>query len=344
MSELLSRPLARVLSRLERYSRLPCGDYMGRCPAHDDAVLSLSLRWANGRVLLKCHAGCPTHAVVKALGLTWFDLWDSDHKDQSPVASVPSPARVLEERDILLRDRVYRMLLDSLDLSRKHYTDLQNRGLDPVWIDRAGYRTLRFLGCVKAARLALSTFGERAYDVPGLVYSMGRPAFTASDGLLIPVRNPAGQIVGILVRADAGLHKYRWLSTARASVGMPVHVPLGTVEALAQEGKLRLTEGPLKADVAFRLSGVPTLGVGGIAAWKRSLPLLELLKPECVLLAVDADWQTKANVAQSLRDWADTLHSLGYPISLEHWPLALGKGIDDALLAGVEPKLLPYED
>lgn len=50
-------------------------NYRARCPAHDDRNPSLSVREGNdGRILLKCHAGCETAAVVGALGLSLGDL------------------------------------------------------------------------------------------------------------------------------------------------------------------------------------------------------------------------------------------------------------------------------
>jgi hypothetical protein len=47
-----------------------------RCPAHDDRNPSLSITAAAGRVLLRCHAGCRTDAVLAALGLARADLFD----------------------------------------------------------------------------------------------------------------------------------------------------------------------------------------------------------------------------------------------------------------------------
>jgi putative DNA primase/helicase len=47
--------------------KMPSG-WMARCPAHDDHDPSLSLKDADdGRILVKCHAGCPQAAVVGAL-------------------------------------------------------------------------------------------------------------------------------------------------------------------------------------------------------------------------------------------------------------------------------------
>lgn len=47
-----------------------------RCPGHEDAHASLSITTGeDGRVLLKCHAGCEAEAIVSAIGLTMSDLF-----------------------------------------------------------------------------------------------------------------------------------------------------------------------------------------------------------------------------------------------------------------------------
>lgn len=47
-----------------------------KCPAHDDSRQSLSVCESDGRILLKCFAGCSTQTIVNKLGLTWNDLFD----------------------------------------------------------------------------------------------------------------------------------------------------------------------------------------------------------------------------------------------------------------------------
>lgn len=47
------------------------------CPAHDDSTPSLSLRNGDGRVRLKCFAGCPDTDVLSVLGLEISDLFDN---------------------------------------------------------------------------------------------------------------------------------------------------------------------------------------------------------------------------------------------------------------------------
>ena len=45
---------------------------MCRCPAHDDNTPSLHVsEGANGKVLVKCHAGCSQEAVINTTQRTW---------------------------------------------------------------------------------------------------------------------------------------------------------------------------------------------------------------------------------------------------------------------------------
>lgn len=73
-------PFARVVSALEQRGQCPSHrsdqNVMARCPAHDDQHPSLSVSEdSDGRVLLKCHAGCSWKAVVQSLGLNIKDLF-----------------------------------------------------------------------------------------------------------------------------------------------------------------------------------------------------------------------------------------------------------------------------
>jgi hypothetical protein len=49
-----------------------------QCPGHDDRNPSLSLRWIDGSVLLKCFAGCHVEDVLAALNLGLADLYDGE--------------------------------------------------------------------------------------------------------------------------------------------------------------------------------------------------------------------------------------------------------------------------
>lgn len=52
------------------------GRWIARCPAHEDRSPSLSIKELDdGRILLKCFAGCETESVLSAVGLEFSDLF-----------------------------------------------------------------------------------------------------------------------------------------------------------------------------------------------------------------------------------------------------------------------------
>lgn len=64
-----------ILSRLEGVKGYG-GQYTARCPAHADTHQSLSVaQGEDGRILLKCHAGCHVEDIVRAMGLQTKDLY-----------------------------------------------------------------------------------------------------------------------------------------------------------------------------------------------------------------------------------------------------------------------------
>jgi hypothetical protein len=69
-------PLRVLLARLGRVRQTPNG-WEARCPAHEDKKPSLSVALSQDgeTILLKCHAGCDTSAVLKAVGLQLRDLF-----------------------------------------------------------------------------------------------------------------------------------------------------------------------------------------------------------------------------------------------------------------------------
>lgn len=72
------------------------GEYLCKCPAHDDRTASLCIgTGADGRILVKCQAGCATQDVVKAMGLKMSDLYPEGSKPaasgQRKPASRPAP-------------------------------------------------------------------------------------------------------------------------------------------------------------------------------------------------------------------------------------------------------------
>lgn len=67
-------PIGRVLGKLEGVKRSD-GGWVARCPAHGDKHQSLGIDVEEGRVLLRCHAGCEVASIVTAMGLGMADLF-----------------------------------------------------------------------------------------------------------------------------------------------------------------------------------------------------------------------------------------------------------------------------
>lgn len=72
----------------------PNGDgFVARCPAHDDRQQSLSVSEGDdGRILVKCFAGCETVHIVEAVGLKMKDLFAKESQGFQP--DTPSPRSV----------------------------------------------------------------------------------------------------------------------------------------------------------------------------------------------------------------------------------------------------------
>ncbi|WP_417737274.1 phage/plasmid primase, P4 family [Rosistilla oblonga] len=249
------------------------------------------------------------------------------------------------EQETEVRHRVYTSLLAAMQLRDEHRDDLRRRGLDDAAIDRGEYRSWPPTVPV-AASIYRDTLRDQLSDdeldqVPGIW--VGRLAKTiicaGPHGYLIPARNEAGKIRGCQIRLDHPIEetKYVWLSSRsggqpnRPSPGTPAHCSAGTSPGCEI---LRLTEGPLKADISEHLSGIPTVAVAGVALWERFLPIVEELQPEEVRVSFDADAKTNPAVAKNLRKLVAALQAADANVAIETWDATVGKGIDDLLAAG----------
>ena len=76
-----------LLSRLRKVKQKGPGQYVACCPAHDDSDPSLSIgQGDDGRILLKCWAGCGALDVISALGMEWDDLFPDKRKNYQSLA------------------------------------------------------------------------------------------------------------------------------------------------------------------------------------------------------------------------------------------------------------------
>ncbi len=87
--------------------------FMARCPAHDDAKASLSIREKKGKVLFHCHAGCTQADVLDALRAR--GLWP-ECKERSIIAAYDDATAGLTDKDA--RTVAKRMGLKPSQISR----------------------------------------------------------------------------------------------------------------------------------------------------------------------------------------------------------------------------------
>lgn len=238
------------------------------------------------------------------------------------------------------RDRTYRVLCAALPLEPEHLQNLRARGLPGEWIERAGYSTLpgdeQRPAVVRTVR---AEAGAYLFQTPGFYKATGSkiPRLAGARGILIPARDVEGRIVACVIRADdpGDRGRYRWLSAPSETIGCgpgsPAHVSLHTEPRVEV---VRVTEGQLKADVATALTGILTIGLPGVSAWRTALPVLSELGARRVLLAFDVDARRNKQVARSLSRIASELAAAGYEVAVEIWPDDAGKGIDDVLATG----------
>lgn len=93
--------VSELLTRFPTATKTASG-WQTRCPAHEDHTPSLSISEASdGKVLVKCQAGCDTKDVCAAVGLTLADLFP-DHQHSNGKPSIVATYNYTDETGALL--------------------------------------------------------------------------------------------------------------------------------------------------------------------------------------------------------------------------------------------------
>lgn len=75
-----------LLSRLNKVRSTGAGKWSACCPAHADRSPSLAVRLTDdGRILIKCFAGCGAADVIDAVGLDFVDLFPESTEHHKPM-------------------------------------------------------------------------------------------------------------------------------------------------------------------------------------------------------------------------------------------------------------------
>jgi len=189
-----------------------------------------------------------------------------------------------EEEPVSLekRDRVYRRLLELLDLSDSHRKKLLERGLTKDQIEAYQFCSTPAYGTENLARKLIQE-GYSLAGVPGFYFNDRRnwdiAFYRMNRGILCPAYSLDGEIAGFQIRLDepAGDRKYLWLSSTNRDRGTGSRSPV-TFLGNPYDKTVRVTDGILKATVAHSLSGYSFLGTPGVNQYKELKKALVVLK------------------------------------------------------------------
>lgn len=89
-----------LLDRLDKVKPTRSDSWEACCPAHDDRNPSMNIRLTDdGKILVKCWAGCGAADIVAAVGLSLADLFPE--RDRDTWSKPISPSQRWVPRDVL---------------------------------------------------------------------------------------------------------------------------------------------------------------------------------------------------------------------------------------------------
>lgn len=249
-------------------------------------------------------------------------------------------SQLLSEPD---RDREIRRLLGQLELSPEHRENLRQRGLSDEQIQAGMFRSIQ-----PWQKLEIPV----SHRLAGVSID-GRSLTNYQAGLLCPVWNPQGQIVGWQFRLDNADNggKYRWPTSAsqKRPHGATAHLVNGELPLTCcrpagepRTKEILLVEGILKPQITAQLSGKITIGAAGgnfasspsvLKAYRTKLET-EIEEAITPILYPDAGAIANKNVMRQYRQTQALLKKEGYELCVAWWGQVSKDDLDiDELLA-----------
>nr|WP_277998794.1 DUF3854 domain-containing protein [Moorella sulfitireducens] len=247
------------------------------------------------------------------------------------------------------RDRVYRHFLRLLDLHPRHKEELMRRGLSEGDIKRNGYKSIPeqinpWIICKRLTRSGLDLAGIPGFYRAESKYGGSYWTFNSSPGYFIPIRDTKGRIQALQRRMDdISNGKYMLFSghsdRGGCSCGTPAHVARPRE---VKDGRVWITEGQLKADIAAAYLGGVVIGAQGATSWKPVIPEALELGAKEVVIAYDRDQETNEAVGRGKTALKKELKKMGILTREAVWQAGSKKekGIDDALVAGIKIRVV----
>jgi hypothetical protein len=201
------------LAKLEGVQNSGSGKWVARCPAHDDHNPSLGVAVGDdGRILVKCYAGCSAESIVSAMGLKMSDLMPESAGRAEDVRAAKAPpavsaADLLSAKPTEPKKRDFGKLVESYDYQdasgssiyrverrvkadgKKTFVQMRkdpesrygwSYGLAKGGVARVPYRLPRILAAGKAGKSVIVVEGEK--DVHAVERTLGIVATCNAGG------------------------------------------------------------------------------------------------------------------------------------------------------------------
>lgn len=297
-------------------------------------------------VLYSLFTGIPKNEVFREITKKLGRGAGADTNQNAYQAPTEAPLASLEKRD-----GTYCALLDQLSLAADHRASLKARGFTDAEIDWLGYRTTPMTGH-RLITENLQMQGCYLKGVPPFFRMASSKMMTLKRmerGILVPVRNLDAKIQGITSRNDkVRKGKFSWLSSANMLDGCAAKAWAHYVGDWKDgEEDIFLTEGPMKADLAYLITRKPFIAIPGVSATDGAVEMLQELKKrglKRVRIALDMDYldmevdengeitNEHSQVFKSYAKLIRKITDLGLIYTRVKWPREY-KGIDDYLAA-----------
>ncbi|CAH2575665.1 hypothetical protein PRNO82_04913 (plasmid) [Planktothrix rubescens] len=227
--------------------------------------------------------------------------------EQQPKAAKPSNITPLTDEQL---DREARKILKQLGLSAKHREQLHGRGLTDEQIDQRGFKSVD--------RYQEFNLISISPNFPG----MGDKGTLANSGsgILIPIRNIKGLIIGFQLARDDREPKYQWLwgsSDRRVSGELPLQFL-----KLNSSPDLNIIEGTLKPLPAAHLHNINVLGAGGVnwhGSKKEFKAIVDSKNFDLYILNPDTGCKANHHVMGAYRELYLFLKKLGITLYIRDW-------------------------
>lgn len=238
-----------------------------------------------------------------------------------------------------------------LHLTDKHTNDLIKRGLTIEQIKEFGFKSTPVFGYLQLTK-SLVEKGCVVEGVPGF-YKNKKGEWMVNfksrcSGILIPYKSISGFIQGFQICLDKPFvdekgkkTKYIWFSSVDEEMGVSSGSPTHFVGNPCDENAVFVTEGALKAYIAFALSGrtfIAVAGTGCIDSLKEPFEIMKQNGITKVYECLDMDKTINKNVAKAAVKLSNMIKSFGFKTKGTVWKWnpndpKKNKGIDDMLLS-----------